>query len=90
MLKENYWIRPIAADWMLEIGPDSVYRLRSPSNNHEFPKWLWADWDPVGQRVVWTEEGFLRAARIGSASLEETRDLFDANPLRFEEITAPY
>ncbi len=99
MLKQNYWVRPLAAGWILEIGPLDLsdsrterYRLRNPANSQALdrPSWQWADWDPVGQRVVWTEDGFLRAAEIGSAGLEETRDLFDANPLRFEEIAAPY
>lgn len=56
----------------------------------EFPTWEWADWDPVGNRLTWTDQGLLRAAPIEADGLGATKDLFDARPLKFEAIQAPY
>jgi hypothetical protein len=52
------------------------------------PDWEWADFD--GRRIVGAEHGRLFAAQITAKGLDEQRELFDFNPLRFEAIKAPY
>lgn len=50
--------------------------------------WQWADWDR--HRLVWATNGVLYTGRIDSEGLNETKMLFDFNPLTFERIKAPY
>lgn len=50
--------------------------------------WEWADVDR--NRLVWAEQGMLKAAKIGPDGLEEVATLFDFNPCQFEERIAPY
>lgn len=45
----------------------------------EFPTWEWADWDR--KRLVWAEQGSIRAARIGPQGLGDTRTLCDLNSM---------
>ncbi len=51
-------------------------------------KWEWADLDC--NRLVWTSEGKLFAARFTGKELGEPKELFDANELEFERLQAPY
>jgi hypothetical protein len=52
------------------------------------PDWEWAEVD--GDRLVWAAEGRLFAGRLGREGLDETTQLCDLNPLRFEKRAAPY
>ncbi len=54
----------------------------------DFPLWEWADVD--GERLVWSEGGRLLAGRMKPDGLDEARELFDFNNMRFERIEAPY
>jgi hypothetical protein len=94
---QKFLLRSLPDDWELEAGPwdgsyPRNYRLmHTPSGQAiENSSWLWADWEPTGKRLVWTEGGFLRAARIVGDRIEPPQDLFDSNPLLFEAIEAPY
>ena len=48
----------------------------------------WADID--GERIVWAEKGKIMAGKISKSGLRQQTELFDTNPLVFEEKTAPY
>ena len=54
----------------------------------DFPQWEWAEVD--GERLLWADGGKLYAARLGEHGLTGARELFDFNPLQFEELVAPY
>ncbi len=56
----------------------------------DLPEWEWAEVDVPRRRVVWAEQGTLRTAGVTSDGLGEPRLLFDAKPMRFEAIAAPY
>ncbi len=43
----------------------------------EFRTWEWADWDR--SRLVWAEQGWLRAAKLGVHKLGRIRTLYDFN-----------
>jgi hypothetical protein len=43
----------------------------------EFPTWEWADWDR--KRLVWAEQGCIRAASLGPKGLGAARTLCDFN-----------
>ena len=53
-----------------------------------FPDWEWADID--GARLLWAEKGLIMQGRVSKNGLEGKKMLFDANPLSFEQIKAPY
>jgi hypothetical protein len=45
----------------------------------EFPTWEWADWDR--NRLVWAEQGCLRAASVGPRELGSITTLHDFNAM---------
>jgi len=57
----------------------------------ERTSWQWADVDRERERLVWAEAGKIYAARASAQEPHgEPRLLFDANPMSFEAIAAPY
>ena len=52
------------------------------------PGWEWAERD--GDSVVWAEAGCLYRAKTTPQGLGDAVLIFDANPLQFERIQAPY
>ena len=54
----------------------------------EKPDWEWADRD--GESVLWAEKGCIFRAAALPDSLGSTKMLFDAKPLQFTAISAPY
>lgn len=52
------------------------------------PNWEWTDMD--GKRLVWAEHGRLFGARLTRFGIEDTKQLYDFNPMTFEAIKAPY
>ena len=54
----------------------------------DLPEWEWADVD--GGRLVWAAEGRLFSGQLSPDGLEDTAQLYDFNPLRFERLAAPY
>ncbi len=52
--------------------------------------WEWAEWDAPRQRLVWTEDCQLFAAPIHRDGPGPSRLLFDARPLGYEAVKAPY
>jgi hypothetical protein len=50
--------------------------------------WEWADIDRG--RLSWSESGKLFAARLEPKGFVDSRELYDFNPMKFEEIKAPY
>ena len=52
------------------------------------PTWEWADLD--GKRLVWAENGKLRAAKVQREGLAEEVELHDFNDMTFEAVQAPY
>jgi hypothetical protein len=65
--------------WILRKTPhERGYELELPGEcRMTFPAWEWADWDR--DRLAWAENGFLRAARLGSSKLGTIRTLYDFN-----------
>jgi hypothetical protein len=95
--------RPLSSGWTLEKTAhrteEALHRLGTHFDTHRLvhrendiavdcPDWEWADLD--GERLVWSEHGFLCAAEISSQGLVGTRRLFDFTPMGFEAIAAPY
>lgn len=67
--------------------PRVEYKLEQPEDECTltFPTWEWAEWDRT--RLVWAENGYLRAAKLGSHKLGTIRTLYDFNgmkPIRSE------
>ena len=54
------------------------------------PGWAWADVDAPRKRVVWAEAGKIFAASLARDGLTDQRELFDACPMTFTPIAAPY
>ena len=52
------------------------------------PGWEWAEVDK--SRILWAENGKIMAGRVAAHGLDDTTKLYDTNPLKFTEITAPY
>ena len=50
----------------------------------------WEHADVDGNRLVWSTKGLIMAGKIGKDGLENSALLYDANPLSFREIIAPY
>lgn len=65
------------------VGPDGQVLDR--------PAWQWAEIDGPRERLLWAEAGSIYTARaVRGAPHGTPRRLFDANPMRFEAIAAPY
>jgi hypothetical protein len=56
----------------------------------ELSSWEWADLDSPRRRLIFAEEGSLYSATIGPDGLGQMRRLFDARPMSFQAIAAPY
>lgn len=71
--------------WILRrTGYRGGYELEQPGEHRlAFPAWEWAEWDR--HRIVWTEEGCLRAARVRAHKLQSVRTLYDFNGMLPEE-----
>lgn len=54
----------------------------------DFPTWEWADLDR--DRLVWAENGRLFAANVDHTGLVGITELYDFNPLQFQNLRAPY
>ena len=54
----------------------------------DLPTWEWVDVDR--HRLVWAEAGRLFAGSVDDQGLTGANELFDFNPLQFEELQAPY
>ena len=78
--------KTIPKGWILrrivQYRKADLYELDQRQNNCKlkFSKWDWADWDD--NRLVWAEEGCLRAAKIRSHNLGTIRTLYDFNGMK--------
>jgi hypothetical protein len=74
--------KEIPDGWTLRLKrnyPTVRYELehREHGVKLEFPAWEWAEWDR--HRLVWAEQGCIRAARLEPHRLEAACTLYDAN-----------
>lgn len=71
--------KTIRNGWILrQVGWKGGYELDRPGEcKLVFPTWEWAEWDR--KRLVWTDGGCLRAARVGSHKLGSVHTLYDFN-----------
>lgn len=92
--KKHGLIKPIGAGWLLRkivTNAKESHQLLGPDGAAiALPRWEWAEHDAPRERVVWAEGGMIRCASVGPGGLVEPRVLFDACPMRFESIKAPY
>ncbi len=65
--------------WILRrLGWDGGYELEHPQEGKQScPNWEWAEWDR--HRLVWAENGCLRAARLGTPKIGIVHNLYDFN-----------
>ena len=86
--------RPVGAGWLLRkivlAEPREAHELVGPRTTVDLPDWEWADFDAPRRRIVWAERGTICATTVDQNGLADLRQLFDANPMRFEPIPAPY
>ena len=54
----------------------------------DYPNWEWADLN--GKRLVWVEGGKLYKSQVTSKGVGFAKELYDFNPMEFEELVAPY
>lgn len=66
------------------------YQLRNIKNKREIVMTDWEHADVDGNRLVWSTKGLIMTGKIGKDGLENSALLYDANPLSFREIIAPY
>lgn len=74
--------KQIPKGWTLRMKrnyPNVRYELeqRERGLKLEFPTWEWAEWDR--KRLVWAEQGCIRAAALGTLRLGATETLHDFN-----------
>jgi hypothetical protein len=74
--------KQIPKGWTLRLRRNHLsiqYELEQPEHRLklEFPTWEWADWDR--NRLVWAEQGCIRAARLETQKLGATKTLHDFN-----------
>jgi hypothetical protein len=64
--------------------------LRNADSGAElaFPDWEWADYD--GSRLLWAARGRVQTAPLSPDGLGDVRELFDAAPMAFAALEAPY
>lgn len=101
--KTTLFTKPAGAGWLLQksfkTGQPSAqgqgvytesHLLRNTQTSEEFllPNAEWAEMD--GKRLVWAQQGQIMAAGINKNGLHSQKVLFDANPLTFTELQAPY
>jgi hypothetical protein len=78
--------KQLANGWILQrTAPGRKkpsYALEQPEDQLtlHFPKWEWANWDR--KRLVWVEEGCIRAARLGAHKVGTIRTLYDFNGMK--------
>jgi hypothetical protein len=102
-LRRDGWVKGKSAfekglghAWILRKRPRNetqgdAHQLVAPDGAiHDRVGWEWADVDEPRRRVVWAEAGAIHAAPIGGDGLGSARLLFDARPMKFEPIAAPY
>lgn len=65
----------------------ALYNVRR-GDKIEMANMEWADVDK--NRIVWAEEGKIMSGYVSESGLIDQTTLFDANPLAFTELTAPY
>lgn len=71
--------------------PKEQHRLRATDGRViDLPQWEWADLDAPRRRIVWAEAGSIRCAPLTHDGIGPVRELFDARPMAFEPIPAPY
>lgn len=58
------------------------------SETLDYPAWEWADADHRG--LYWAEKGKLFTAQLSKKGLESITELYDFNPMKYEQIDAPY
>jgi len=95
--------KPLANGWLLrklahaQVGAPQGKSCYWDEHELENPRigirlerndWEWAERD--GDTVVWAEKGKIYRAVTGASGLEPSTMLFDANPLQFTAIRAPY
>jgi hypothetical protein len=75
----------------VQAEPKELHRLRGPGGRVlELPLWEWAELDAPRQRVVWAEQGTIRCASVTPEGIGKDCQLFDARPMSFAPIPAPY
>jgi hypothetical protein len=102
-LERDGWSRRVRRGYFKDAHPSWSLRkvVRGEAHEHheihrtdgtvaELPAWEWADIDAARARVVWAEAGTVRAAPIRAGGPGKPRVLFDAAPMRFEALAAPY
>ena len=68
-----------------------TFALVSPTGQIDSrPSWEWGELDLVRDRLVFTEDRVLSAASITANGLGESRLLYDARGMAFEERAAPH
>ena len=87
--------KPIGRGWALlklvRGEPKELHRLRRPDGTlSELLRWEWAEFDAPRRRLVWAEQGTIRCAPVEPEGVGAVRELFDARPLSFEPLAAPY
>lgn len=95
--------KPLARHWLLrKFAHATLWRAQGRSvyfDTHELVNgrsgeviacrdWEWADLD--GKRLVWAAEGRLHAGTLAAGGLQDVRELYDFNAMRFERREAPY
>ncbi len=75
------------------IGRGVYYDQHSLHNPKEavaldFPSWEWAEFE--SGRLVWAEEGKLKAGELAKQGLGQIRELHDFNRYAYQRIKAPY
>jgi len=93
-LREGWFLRKLAHAESGAPPGKGVYwdqhELFRPASDTliKYPAWEWAELDR--NRLVWSTEGKLYAARLKPKGIFDERELFDFNKLEFEAIAAPY
>jgi hypothetical protein len=87
--------KAVGRHWLLQkIGNgerSERHRLRGRSGAViDLPHWEWAEYDAPRRRLVWAAHGAISCAVVDREGLLGERLLFDARPMTFEAIKAPY
>lgn len=92
----NKWtlVKIFYVDLGYSIGKGCYYEEHQLKNiktgeQADYPLWEWADID--GGRLVWAEQGMIKASKVGDDGLNDNVEILcDFNEMEFEEIVAPY
>ena len=91
---KRLYAKGLGGGWALlmsSAGRRATYGLLCPNGVlDQHLEWTWADVDARRERLLWAEAGALHGARISSTGLGESRELFDACAMSFENLEAPY